>query len=355
MIGESAPDISVIIPTHNRRHLLEKTLKNLEKQEIGCPFEVLVVDDGSTDGTRDVVNRLAGKVSYPLIYLHQDKGGPASARNMGIGHAGGRLITFTDDDCMPEPKWLGEISEAFRDPAVWAVSGPVWSEIPPGVFVHSLLSYSITVSAVDHFMTSNFSVRRDVAIKIGLFDTRFRDPWFEDYDFAYRIRARGGTIAIVPGARVHHPVQYQPFLRYLRKTRFSRYSGLMQLKYPGRGFGREIRGNLKHAGKIMLILILAAILPVPWTTPGTRLAILWVAAAFLAARRLQPLLRQLGEYKFSVRKRDQAAYILFSWMEGPLRGLYTLLGLWLFTLDEGKRLLTRSGRESMIRLIRGLS
>lgn len=333
-----SPKISVIIPTHNRKLLLKRMLGSLEKQTIESPFEVIVVDDGSADGTRALVTRASKSAKYPLDYLYQEKSGPASARNLGLKRAKGEIIAFTDDDCIPGPQWLKEIAVAFRDPQVWAVSGTVWSEIPPGPFVHSLISYSLTVSATDHFMTSNFSVRREIVKKIGLFDTRFKDPWFEDYDFAYRIRAGGGKIATVPEARIHHPVQYQSFLQYLSKARFSQYSPLMQRKYPGKGFGREIRARLMQMVKILLVMAIVAIIPIPATTPVIRLGLLWVFAAILAARGLRPVIQSLGEHGFTVRRRDKAAYLLFSWLEGLLQGIYTVIGIWRFTLDRGKAL-----------------
>jgi glycosyltransferase involved in cell wall biosynthesis len=331
-------NISVIIPTHNRKLLLKRTLESLAKQTIESSFEVIVVDDGSSDGTSELVTRVSKSVNYPLAYLHQEKSGPASARNLGLNHAKGEIIAFTDDDCIPEPQWLKEIAVAFRDPEVWAVSGTVWSEIPPGPFVHSLISHSFTVSATDHFMTSNFSVRREIAKKIGLFDTRFKDPWFEDYDFAYRIRARGGKIATVPEARIHHPVQYQPFPQYLRKVRFSQYSPLMQRKYPGKGFGREIKVRLIRMIKILIAIAIVAAIPIPATTPVIRLGFLWLFAAIVAGRRLRPIIQSLGEHSFTVRGRDKVAYLLFSWLEAPLQGIYTVIGIWRFTLDSVKAL-----------------
>ncbi len=331
----NVPFISVVIPTHNRKSLLKRTLGSLQNQLYDKDkYELVVVDDGSTDGTYEEINAIASQFAYPLRIAMQDKKGPASARNLGISLARGEIIAFTDDDCLPDPSWLREISKAFSGPGIWAASGHVFSEIPPDIFVHALLSQSTLVSESDHFMTGNFAVRKDAAQRIGGFDPRFEDPWFEDYDFAYRIREAGGEIAKAADAKIHHPPRYQSFPAYLRKARFSRYLALMQAKYPGKGFEREIKANYRRAAKTSLIILIFASAPLPWINIVWRLLILWAVAAYLAHKRIRAIINRLKTYDFKIRRIDIIYYILFSWAEGLLHGWYTLAGAWRFRSER---------------------
>jgi glycosyltransferase involved in cell wall biosynthesis len=115
--------LSVIIPTLNRAELLAMALAALTKQE-RPPDEVIVVDNGCADETRDVCHRFEGLL--PLEYLVETTRGAGAARNLGIRHATGDIIAFTDDDCVPDSKWLLFIELSFlRDPAIGMVAGKV--------------------------------------------------------------------------------------------------------------------------------------------------------------------------------------------------------------------------------------
>src|SRR5262245_25867711 len=93
----AAPDLSIVVPTYNRRAGIERFLRALEEQTFPATrFEVVVVDDGSTDGTDAAL--AAMQTPYRLRVLHQENAGPAAARNAGLREAQGRLIVFLDDD-----------------------------------------------------------------------------------------------------------------------------------------------------------------------------------------------------------------------------------------------------------------
>src|SRR2546430_13920788 len=106
MMTES-PAASVVVATHQRAHLLPRLIKALEDQEAAPAFEVIVVDDSSTDGTWDVLVGLASSSTVRLRPLQTLRNsGPAAARNLGWRSAAGRVVAFTDDDCVPRPGWL---------------------------------------------------------------------------------------------------------------------------------------------------------------------------------------------------------------------------------------------------------
>ncbi len=115
--------VGVIIPTRNRAELLRGALEALSRQT-RVPDEVIVVDNGSTDHTRQVAGQFSGRL--PLRYLFEPTPGAGQARNAGIRHATSDVLAFTDDDCIPDENWLHFIELSFlRDPNIGMVAGRV--------------------------------------------------------------------------------------------------------------------------------------------------------------------------------------------------------------------------------------
>ena len=115
--------LTVIIPTFNRAPLLRLALEALTRQERPAD-EVIVVDNNSVDDTSALVREFESRL--PLKYLVETRRGAAEARNLGIRHATGDVLAFTDDDCVPDVQWLRFIELSFlRDPAIGMVAGKV--------------------------------------------------------------------------------------------------------------------------------------------------------------------------------------------------------------------------------------
>ena len=115
--------VGVIIPTRNRADMLHNTLEALTRQT-RAPDEVIVVDNGSTDNTRQVIERFEDLL--PVRYFYEPVPGAGQARNTGIRHANSEVLAFTDDDCIPDSDWLHFIELSFlRDPAIGMVAGKV--------------------------------------------------------------------------------------------------------------------------------------------------------------------------------------------------------------------------------------
>ncbi len=107
------PDISVIVPTHNRPEQLADCLAALARQDYGCDwFEVIVVDDGSPENMISVTERFADRLNICL--LAQRNAGPGAARNQGVKKARGRFLAFTDDDCCPDSIWLSCVCKKLK-------------------------------------------------------------------------------------------------------------------------------------------------------------------------------------------------------------------------------------------------
>lgn len=199
------PSTSVVIPTFNRAASLERCLRALP-----LDLEVVVVDDGSTDGTPGVPER----VSHPrLRFIRKSNGGPATARNRGTRTATGSIIVFTDDDCVPSPGWPWPLVDRLsrEPPSVGGVGGRV---LPLG---NGLVSRYSTFHRIleppqscSYLVTANCAYRREAFEAVGGFDESIRKPGGEDPDLAFRVRARGYGLAFEPSALVRHDYRENP-------------------------------------------------------------------------------------------------------------------------------------------------
>lgn len=202
---------SVVIATFNRRALLLRQLNALLSQDLPVSnYEVIVVNDGSSDGTIEMVHKLQA-VHSNLILVNLHNSGPASARNAGARIARGRVLAFTDDDCVATPGWLHQILSPFDDPSVVVVQGRTTTDSPritPLTHQIEVLSLSSAVP------TCNAAYRKDVFLARGGFDVRFRFAHNEDADLAWRIES-SGKIAFEPGAQMQHPPRPDPIGKHL--------------------------------------------------------------------------------------------------------------------------------------------
>jgi len=209
--ADTLPLVSVVVPTRNRADLLEGALNSVLAQEgIGTDFdiEILVIDDGSTDRTPDLVQ------AYPEVqyYRGEESRGPSAARNRGVTEARGRYVAFLDDDDTWLPwKLRRQVAVLERDEQIGLVYGQeikrgnesitVWPDIRDGRtgWMHRSLLTSCPVN------TSSAVVRRVVFDRAGLFDESL--PSWEDYDMWLRIACHW-RFAFVPGPAVVYRVAY---------------------------------------------------------------------------------------------------------------------------------------------------
>jgi len=202
--------LSVVIPTYNRLPILEKCLRALEQQRLEAPistYEVVVVDDGSTDDT--VSWLLANSAQFPHVRLvQQDHGGPAEGRNRGVDHARGDVIVFIDSDLVVTELFL--ISHARRLEQTWQQRGDrlcfTYGAVintanfdDPTSEPHKLSDLSWA-----YFATGNVAIDREVLERSGLFDTRFRLYGWEDLELGERLRRMGVVLVRCPEAVGYH-------------------------------------------------------------------------------------------------------------------------------------------------------
>lgn len=219
--------ISVVIATRDRARLLEATLKALCEQETpGCPFEILVVDNGSVDSTAIVVAEVARTSSVPITYLTEEKPGKSHALNTAVGHARGDLLALTDDDVLPSPGWLAAFARAFSETGADYAAGrilPLWEAPPPRWMtpsLHGVLAIPdggtrrLTLKGTQpHVMPigANMAIRRPVLESVGGWNTelgKLKDTLRtgEDHEFALKLVAAGFKGVYEPEASVLHRV-----------------------------------------------------------------------------------------------------------------------------------------------------
>ena len=202
--------ISVVIPTYNRRAILEKCLSALEHQD-ACgeldDYEVVVVDDGSTDGTPDWLRSNADR--FPRVRLfEQSHGGPAEGRNRGVTNARGDVIVFIDSDLVVTPTFLGCHARALSKQ--WARSGSrlcftYGAVINTADFDHPTGErHKLRDLSWAYFATGNVAIDRAVLEQSGLFDQGFRLYGWEDLELGERLRQMGVELIRCPEAVGYH-------------------------------------------------------------------------------------------------------------------------------------------------------
>lgn len=266
-----APKVTVFIPTLNRDATIGACLEALAQQTCR-DFEVLIVDGGSTDETRHIVDSYRNRLT---IRWTEQGGGLIAAANVGWKQASGEIFTRTDDDAVPSPTWIASIIRAFdADPTIGGVTGPTiipaalleerdltlfnsrmqqarhpfWRIFAKIYYCYFMEGQPFAVSrffrsgafslgsnyeaclclpgrqAADHLEACNWSVRRSLLERVGGFDPAFTGIGeYHEPDVAYKIRALGYHLVFDPAVRVEH----RPSVVGVYKARPNTYSRSM--------------------------------------------------------------------------------------------------------------------------------
>lgn len=210
--------VSVIIPTYNGASRIGRCLDSLKKQNTGCDLEVIVVNDGSTDNTVEVIRNYHSWVRV----LSQNNAGPAAARNRGASEASGHIIMFTDDDCETAPGWLNAMLQPFCDLEVVGTKGAYRTNQVQLMarFVQAEYEDKYRIMAqhadIDFIDTYSAAFRRDKFLEMNGYDTEFPVACAEDVELSYRMAARGWRMSFVPDAIVYHQ-HPNSLLGYIKK------------------------------------------------------------------------------------------------------------------------------------------
>jgi glycosyltransferase involved in cell wall biosynthesis len=281
------PRISVVVPTYRRHDLLERCLAALVEQTFPAEaFEVIVADDAASAATERLVRewtlRSGGRIRYLAV---QHGHGPAAARNAGWRAARAELIAFTDDDCVPDAKWLIEGYRAFADSAgTDAAWGRIVMPLPP-----EPTDYERDAAGLERseFVTANCFCRRDALVEAGGFDEQFTAAWREDADLYFSLLERDKTVVHLPVAVVVHPVRPASWGVSLKQQRKVVFDALLYKKHP-RLFRQKIRsgaGPYYGIGTALATCLTGALLD--WTALAATGGMVWaLLTAHFCARRL---------------------------------------------------------------------
>jgi glycosyltransferase involved in cell wall biosynthesis len=202
---------SVVIPTYNRLPILQKCLRALERQHLTddkvSGYEVVLVDDGSTDGTLEWLE--SHKSEFPHVRSHsQDHKGPAAARNLGVERAQGDTIIFIDSDLVVTEQFLQSHGDVLVKGEKELSCDRLFTYgrvINTCNFDHPTTEpYKVTDFSAAYFATGNVAIARKWLLKAGLFDTRFQLYGWEDLELGVRLKQLGLTLIKCPDAVGYH-------------------------------------------------------------------------------------------------------------------------------------------------------
>lgn len=250
---------SVTLGVYNEEENIEGFIKAVLSQTC-LPREIIIVDDGSTDRTAEIIKKYAEL--YPIIkYIYQKNKGPAAARNNAWKNSNSNICIFTDGDCVPRNNWIEEILKPFNDGKIAAVAGR-YETINKNKILSRFIGYEIDYRYrnVKREITAhgsyNLAVKRKILEEIGGFDESYLFPSGEDWDLTYKISKKYtmvfNRLAVVGH---YHPEKLIPYLKNQERRGFDRLK--IYINHP-----KMIKGD-NYTGKIIKYQVLASAVFVP--------------------------------------------------------------------------------------------
>jgi len=241
------PSISVVVCSFNGARTLADCCEGLAR--LNYPdFEVIIVDDGSTDATADIARRYG----FRLI-SHPENRGLSQARNSGLQAARGEIVAYTDDDARPDPDWLKYLAATFMNSDVAAVGGPNISPPGDGPIAECVANAPgnpthvlISDQEAEHVPGCNMAFRKACLEGIGGFDPQFRAAG-DDVDVCWRLRERGDKIGFSPAAMVWHHRRNSVWAYIKQQRGYGKAEALLEAKWPEK---YNSLGHLSWSGRV---------------------------------------------------------------------------------------------------------
>ncbi len=199
--------ISIIIPVYNSEKTIGKTIEALLKQNYSKKnYEIIIVDDGSTDNTHSVISK------HPVKLVKIKHSGPAKARNFGVKKSKGEILIFSDADCIPDKNWIKNMIDPFKNSEIVGVSG-TYKTLNNNKLMARFSGYEIEQrhekmkkqKYIDFIGTFSAAYRKNIFVKFGGFDVHFKTSSGEDPELSYRMAKAGLKMIFQSKAFVYHP------------------------------------------------------------------------------------------------------------------------------------------------------
>jgi glycosyltransferase involved in cell wall biosynthesis len=232
--GSKTMDVSVIVPVFNGAKKIEMCVSALQRQKTERRYEIIVIDDGSTDRGLERIRGNGFRV------FKQGNQGPAAARNLGVAQARGRIILFTDADCEPQEDWIEQMVRPLEDPCISGVKGSYLTrqkKIVPRFVQYEYESKYERMKKdpyIDFIDTYAAGFIRDDFLSVGQYDTQFSTASVEDQEFSFRMWDKGYRMVFNPAAKVYH-THSNTLWNYIRKKfRIGFWKALVLKKHPNK-------------------------------------------------------------------------------------------------------------------------
>lgn len=258
--------LSVIICTFNGAKRITPTLKSLAEQTLDKRrFEVLIIDNGSTDNGEEIVKNFIKEFDLTLRYFYEEHIGKSHALNRGIQESRGDSLAFIDDDAIADKHWLFHLETAFESMQPSCIGGkviPVWHGKCPNWFWGKMKNFVPILDLGDKVRLftppanfpcgTNMAVRREITEKVGLFDVNLghvagKLVGSEETDYCMRIQQEKGNLLYYPFAVVYHPFDRRQLTKaYLRRRCFTQGTATAYIHSKGKTLMDVFSQNFKY-------------------------------------------------------------------------------------------------------------
>ncbi len=232
-MSNNNPSVSVVVPAYNCEKIIAQVLQSIKNQDVLAEVEIVIVDDGSTDKTGDIVKSFSD-----VRYIRQENAGPAAARNRGFKETHGDIVFFTDSDCLPQKDWISTAMPHFAESNIAVVAGTYGianenSWLARYIYLEIRYRHDKLLPIYPKsFGSYNFGIKRNVFQDLNGFNTTYRHASGEDNDLSYRLLNAGHKIFFERNScvRHYHPVDLGKY--FFEQFRHGFWRVKMYLDHP---------------------------------------------------------------------------------------------------------------------------